>query len=60
MDKFLMIEKIGHSSDNIIEIQNVISKEDHNKLLLDSKNLKFLSGSKWQQSSRSEKNRRSN
>jgi len=46
MDKLLMIEKMGHSSDNIIEIQNVIGKEDHGKLLLDCKNLKFLSGSK--------------
>jgi len=35
MDNLLQIEKIGHSLDNIIEIDNVINKEDHDKLLSD-------------------------
>jgi predicted 2-oxoglutarate/Fe(II)-dependent dioxygenase YbiX len=39
------VEQIGHSLENIIEIQNVLNEKEHEKLLLDCKNLKFLSGS---------------
>ena len=39
------IDKIGHSLDNIIEIQDVINKKEHEKLLSDCKNLKFTGGS---------------
>lgn len=46
MSTISLIQKVGNSPDNIIEIANVLNQNEHRKIFSECKSLKFTSGTK--------------